>query len=81
MVYIIPIGIAYSRINPRIRDQVALCIEKPLTLNDFEGFSINDFNNILRNKINEAELNALGLVGRWLYDQLQWSKKIKNETP
>ena len=64
LVHIVPIGIAYSRINPRFRDQVALCIEKPITLDDFEGFSINDFNNILRNKINEAELNALGLVGR-----------------
>ena len=64
LVHVVPIGIAYSRINPRFRDQVALCIEKPLTLNDFEGFSINDFNNILRNKINKAELNALGLIGR-----------------
>ena len=63
-VQIVPIGIAYSRINPRFRDQVALCIEKPLNLNDFDGSSINDFNNVLRNKINEAELNALGLVGR-----------------
>ena len=63
-VYIVPIGIAYSRINPRFRDQFALCIEKPLDLNDFDGYSINDFNNILRNKISEAELNALGLVGR-----------------
>ena len=63
-VHIVPIGIAYSRINPRFRDQVALCIEKPLDLKDFDGFSINDFNSILRNKINEAELNALGLVGR-----------------
>ena len=63
-VHIVPIGIAYSRINPRFRDQVALCIDKPLDLKDFDGFSINDFNNILRNKINKAELNALGLVGR-----------------
>ncbi len=63
-VNIVPIGIAYSRINPRFRDQVALCIEKPLNLNDFDGFSIDEFNNILRSKINEAESNALGLVGR-----------------
>jgi len=63
-VHIVPIGIAYSRINPRFRDQVALCIEKPLDLKDFDGFSINDFNNLLRDKITKAELNALGLVGR-----------------
>jgi len=63
-VKIVPIGIAYSNVNPRFRDQVALFIDKPLNLNDFDGFSINDFNKILRNKINEAELKALGLVGR-----------------
>ena len=63
-VYIVPIGIAYSRINPRFRDQVALCIEKPINLSDFDGSSISDLNNILRNKINEAEINALGQVGR-----------------
>ena len=63
-VYIVPIGIAYSRINPRFGDEVALCIEKPLDLEDFDEFSINDFNNLLRNKINDAEANALSLVGR-----------------
>ncbi len=63
-VHIVPIGIAYSRINPRFRDEVALCIEKPLKMDDFEEFSINDFNNFLSNKINAAELNALSLVGR-----------------
>ena len=63
-VYIVPIGIAYSRINPRFRDQVALCIEKPIKFSDFDGSSISDFNNILRNKINAAETNALGQVGR-----------------
>ncbi len=63
-VHIVPIGIAYSRINPRFRDEVALCIEKPLKMDDFEEFSINDFNDFLSNKINAAELNALSLVGR-----------------
>ena len=63
-VNIVPIGIAYSRINPRFRDEVALCIEKPLIVDDFDEFSINDFNNFLRGRINNAELNALSLVGR-----------------
>ena len=63
-VHIVPIGIAYSRINPRFRDKFVLCIEKPLNLNDFNGYSINDFNNFLRDKINVAESNALDLVGR-----------------
>ncbi len=63
-VNIVPIGIAYSRINPRFRDEIALCIEKPLIVDDFDEFSINDFNNFLRGRINNAELNALSLVGR-----------------
>ena len=63
-IYIVPIGIAYSRINPRFRDKVALCIEKPLKLDDFNEFSIDDFNTLLRNEIDKAELNALRLVGR-----------------
>ena len=63
-VKIVPVGIAYSRINPRFRDEVALCIEEPLNLEDFDKYSINDFNKVLRNKINDAELNALNLVGR-----------------
>ena len=63
-VQIVPVGIAYSRINPRFRDEVALCIEKPINLTDFDEFTIHDFNKLLRKKINNAESNALALVGR-----------------
>ena len=48
-----------------------LCIEKPINLTDFDEFTIHDFNKLLRKKINNAESNALALVGRWLSDQLQ----------
>ena len=63
-VHIVPIGIAYSRMNPRFRDKCALCIEKPLNLNDFDEFSIYEFNNFLRERINSAEMNALSFLGR-----------------
>ena len=61
---IIPIGIAYNKINPRFGGEVALCIDKPLNLNELSSLTINEFNNILLERINKAELKALSLVGR-----------------
>tara|TARA_Y100001978_G_scaffold200345_1_gene216438 strand:- start:1483 stop:2157 length:675 start_codon:yes stop_codon:yes gene_type:complete len=61
---IVPIGIAYSRINPKFRDRFALCVEKPLNLDDFSSSSINEFNSSLIKNIKKAELKALTLVGR-----------------
>ena len=61
---IIPIGIAYSRINPGFRDKFALCIEKPINLEDYSEMSINEFNDDLCKRINNAELKALNLMGR-----------------
>ena len=63
-VTIVPIGIAYSKVNPRFGDKVALCIEKPLDLDDFYSSSIKDFNEFLGQSINIAELKALNLIGR-----------------
>tara|TARA_Y100000589_G_scaffold327447_1_gene369251 strand:- start:999 stop:1673 length:675 start_codon:yes stop_codon:yes gene_type:complete len=63
-VKIVPIGIAYSQIKPKLGCKVALCIEKPLNLKDFANSSIGDFNAILFKSINDAELKALSLVGR-----------------
>ena len=63
-VNIIPIGIAYNEINPKFRGKVALCLEKPLNLNQFSGSSVKEFNNSLRLSINDAESKALDLVGR-----------------
>ena len=61
---IIPIGIAYNKINPRFGGEVALCIDKPLNLNELSSLTINEFNNVLLERINKAELKALSLVGR-----------------
>ena len=61
---ILPIGIAYRNINPKFRDGFALCIEKPLDLDDFLKSSNEEFNNSLSKIINKAELKALCLIGR-----------------
>ncbi len=63
-VNIIPVGIAYDHINPKLGSKVALCIEKPLRIDDFSDSSIKEFNICLREGINDAELKALSLVGR-----------------
>tara|TARA_Y100001978_G_C23568805_1_gene373055 strand:+ start:189 stop:866 length:678 start_codon:yes stop_codon:yes gene_type:complete len=63
-VNIVPIGIAYDQVIPKFRGNVALCIEEPLIINNFSEISIEEFNNSLRNRINNAELKALHQVGR-----------------
>ena len=65
-VNIVPIGIAYDQVIPRFRGNVALCIEEPLTINNFSEISVDKFNNSLRERINNAELKALNQVGRLL---------------
>ena len=61
---IIPIGIAYSEVNPKFRSNVSLCIGEPLTISDNISFSINEFNEILHKKMTVAENEALKIVGR-----------------
>ena len=68
---IVPIGIAYDNVIPKFRDRFAVCIEKPLNLDDFSNSSVNDFNLYLKSCIEKAELRALNLVGRKLDDQLE----------
>ena len=63
-VSILPIGIAYDEVIPKFRGKVALCIEEPLSIDNFSGVSIDEFNDFLRKKINNAESNALALLGR-----------------
>tara|TARA_Y100001970_G_scaffold294021_1_gene445933 strand:- start:4400 stop:5074 length:675 start_codon:yes stop_codon:yes gene_type:complete len=63
-VHVVPIGIAYNEVIPKFRGKVALCIEEPFNLDNFSNISIDEFNNSLRNKINNAELKALNQVGR-----------------
>ena len=64
VVNIIPIGIAYDNVNPKFRGLVSLCVEKPLKINKFLDSSPSEFNRLLSQRINDAELRALRLVGR-----------------
>ena len=61
---IIPIGIAYSEVNPKFRSKVSLCFGEPLIMNDHIDLSINELNEILYKKMTIAENEALKDVGR-----------------
>ena len=61
---IIPIGIAYSRISPKFRDQFCLSFGQPILMNDYLNFSIKEFNKFLSEKMINEEKIALKNVGR-----------------
>ena len=61
---IVPIGIAYSEVSPKFRSKVSLCFEEPLTINKNLCLSINEFNEVLSEKMIRAEKKALKIVGR-----------------
>ena len=64
LIFIIPIGIAYSQVTPKIRSKVSLCFEEPLLVSRRPDLSIKDFNEILNKRMHKAEKNALKNVGR-----------------
>jgi len=68
---IVPIGIAYENVKPKLRDRFAICIEKPFNLDNFTNNSVDDFNLHLKSCLQKAEVKALKQVGRKLYDQLE----------
>ena len=63
-VSIIPIGIAYSQVSPKIRSKVCLCFGDPLLVGQNPKLSINRFNELLNQKMHNAEKIALENVGR-----------------
>ena len=63
-IFIIPIGIAYSQVSPKIRSKAALCFGDPLLINNNQNLSIEDFNEILYERMYKAEKMALKNVGR-----------------
>ena len=63
-IFVIPIGIAYSQISPKIRGEVSLCFGEPLLVNENPNLSIKDFNKILNKRMRQAEKIALKNVGR-----------------
>ena len=74
---IIPVGIAYSEINPKFRSKVSLCYGEPLIIDKNIDLSINEFNETLYEKMTSAENEALKDVGRWIHNQviLNWINK------
>ena len=63
-IFIIPIGIAYSQVSPKIKSKVALCFGEPLLVNKDPNLSIKEFNEILNKRMRKAEKMALENVGR-----------------
>jgi 1-acyl-sn-glycerol-3-phosphate acyltransferase len=63
-IFIIPIGIAYSQVSPKIRSKAALCFGDPLIVTKNPNLSIEDFNEILYERMYKAEKIALENVGR-----------------
>ena len=63
-IFVIPIGIAYSQISPKMRSKVSLCFGEPLLVNKNPNLSIKDFNEILNKRMHKAEKIALENVGR-----------------
>ena len=63
-IFVIPIGIAYSQVSPKIGDKVSLYFGEPLLVNKSRTLSIKDFNEILNERMQKAEKIALENVGR-----------------
>ena len=63
-IIIIPIGIAYSKVSPRFRDQFCLSFGRPISMSDCLNLSINEFNKFLNEKMIQEEEKALKNLGR-----------------
>ena len=63
-IFIIPIGLAYSNVSPKIRGKVTLCFGEPLLVKRDQNLSITEFNEILNKRMHNAEKIALNNVGR-----------------
>ena len=63
-IIIIPIGIAYSKVSPKFRDEFCLSFGKPMAMSDYLNFTVKDFNQLLNEKMNQEEKIALNNVGR-----------------
>jgi len=63
-IFIIPIGIAYSQVSPKIRGTASLYFGDPMLVNKNSNLSIKEFNEILNKRMHNAEKIALKNVGR-----------------
>ena len=63
-VFIIPIGIAYSKASPNFRSAFCLSLGQPIAMNDYSDFTIKEFNKFLNEKMIKEEEIALKNLGR-----------------
>ncbi len=63
-IFIVPIGIAYSKVSPKFRGEFCLCLGEPMAMNDYLNFNIKEFNQFLSEKMIKEEKIALKNVGR-----------------
>ena len=61
---IIPIGIAYTRVSPRFRDEFCLSFGQPILMDDYLNLTIREFNELLNQKMTKEEKIALKNVSR-----------------
>ena len=64
LVYILPIGIAYSEVSPNFRGKFCLSFGKPISIKDYINLNIYEFNKYLHEKMIKEEEKALKNVGR-----------------
>ena len=63
-IFVIPIGIAYSKTSPNFGDKFCLSFGQPILMNDKLNLTIEEFNASLYKKMINAEKIALKNVGR-----------------
>ena len=63
-VFILPIGIAYSKVSPNFRSKFCLSFGKPIAIENYTNLNINEFNKFLYEKMIKEEEKALKNVGR-----------------
>ncbi len=61
---ILPIGIAYSEVFPKFRGEFCLSFGQPIVMNDYLNTTIEEFNNLLNEKMTIEEEIALKNVSR-----------------
>ena len=69
-IFIVPIGIAYSKVSPNYRSEFCLSLGQPIEMNNYLNCSINEFNKFLSEKMIKEEENALKNVGRRIRNKL-----------
>ena len=63
-IFIIPIGIAYSKISPKFGSEFCLSFGRPIAMSDYLNLNIKQFNKFLYEEMIKEESIALKNVGR-----------------